>query len=910
MTRFRLFLTALLGIAPLAGHAPALATDRQDAHETLSAALAKRPLANQIIVAVGADKVSLTAGQSPPSASDTLSGLAADYGMTVQDFGSVEAVAPATIYKYTENPADPNPFEGWDADEIVPVLMGSLSEGQWKALIGKQGLALSDLTSEEQHALFLAIFPGHQARVVPIAAPTAEDFKRIAASGREDDASKAGTIRDLTAQLANARLFLGLKTTLFIPVQPSGATSPSFVMPSGVFPAGAPPFYRLVRPEEPEGDALFGIPIRATVPNTPKEGSLDWNLPGLKTAVDCGSAKTVGQVVARIADATKMEIYADRQIENRTVTIAGSGTRKAGDLLRALAFCVAGTYRKVGPAYVLTDDLMGRAVRRQEWVDLQGEVDMIKAETGSQLARRGAARHGWEELDVLPGTLSPSPEQRNSIAAHFPRGVAETAFQDLTPEEKEIALKEVDALNARATALGGEQIPPPTPETRIQTHIHPSFQVEIPSLPGPIAIDADTTSFFVNGTEAPVTAPTTTTAEAKIPVPAPPAPVDLAGIARSVPRRAVLVHVWTVKSVDALMESMQKIGLNELWLDMFSDGLVRASQNVLDEALKTGAKMGIRVLPTINVWLWDAGVQGTAPDCNIYGDDSHEADIRQRYFYGRHEIETEDIDAPEEMIYQTIFVDPIAPSVADTLTTQIKSLVADPAVTGMVWRCTDLPGYRASDLGSAAALTDLGYADDLRLGFLRAAHADPIDILPDGYAKIDSFLREGGDVSSNDQYAQWRRFLSDTRMQALGSLYKAAQTAAGPDRRIAIMLQQDGYNRNGTGWYGSWDGPPHPVPLYRSSYHSLQDLQNGTLPGTAVGQAKAQSAEALYLVPPASMADAASLAHDLQANVVGKKWDGFVIDARYDSIPIQAMAVRPTNPLAKYDPQPAIPLPH
>ena len=54
------------------------------------------------------------------------------------------------------------------------------------------------------------------------------------------------------------------------------------------------------------------------------------------------------------------------------VTLAGPvPSVPAKDLLRALALCVRGTYRRVGPAWVLTDDRMGLGTRHAQWKEFE-----------------------------------------------------------------------------------------------------------------------------------------------------------------------------------------------------------------------------------------------------------------------------------------------------------------------------------------------------------------------------------------------------------------------------------------------------------------------------------------------------------------------------------------------------------
>jgi hypothetical protein len=54
-------------------------------------------------------------------------------------------------------------------------------------------------------------------------------------------------------------------------------------------------------------------------------------------------------------------VYADPRYGYEYVLVAGDlkSAHPAIDLMQALALCVAGTWRRVGPAFVLTDDREG-----------------------------------------------------------------------------------------------------------------------------------------------------------------------------------------------------------------------------------------------------------------------------------------------------------------------------------------------------------------------------------------------------------------------------------------------------------------------------------------------------------------------------------------------------------------------
>ncbi len=69
---------------------------------------------------------------------------------------------------------------------------------------------------------------------------------------------------------------------------------------------------------------------------------------------------------------------------------------KASDLLQAIALCVTGTYRKVGPAYILTSDITGMGVRKLKFAAWKQNVD-------NEVNRR---ENAWRAAVVQSGVLA------------------------------------------------------------------------------------------------------------------------------------------------------------------------------------------------------------------------------------------------------------------------------------------------------------------------------------------------------------------------------------------------------------------------------------------------------------------------------------------------------------------------
>ena len=58
------------------------------------------------------------------------------------------------------DPGTPNPYDEMPPADALKMLLGTLSDAQWKALTGSAGLGLSSLTTDSQRQLYQALFPG------------------------------------------------------------------------------------------------------------------------------------------------------------------------------------------------------------------------------------------------------------------------------------------------------------------------------------------------------------------------------------------------------------------------------------------------------------------------------------------------------------------------------------------------------------------------------------------------------------------------------------------------------------------------------------------------------------------------------------------------------------------------------
>lgn len=802
----------------------------QAPHNLADALRAARQPPGSLTLAVGAQSVTLPPTAAVPGGSADVAETAAAFGQITQTFGGVTAVAPPTATVLNTNPAFSNVYDGLAPAEALKLLAASLDDAQWQGLISASGLGVGDLSNEAQRALFLDILPPDPLFVKSIAFDRDENAPPRAVSGGR----------------AAARLRLGQTVQFQIPAKGNasflGITSPTPTLP------GQPPQYRFQDDQTHLSATLDGVPIRADVPNVLKNSQLDYQAPALQAPVPLAGLMRVGDLVGRIATAAHLELYADKRYEGRSLTLTGSApAAPAADLLRALALCVTGTWRRVGPASVLTDDIQGAGTRRQILADFHKGVEAqrqtLLASAGTQLA----SAHDVPNLNSFSSLLAFSPAEQEQAARspwavrHRSSSAVSITLAQMTPPQRETARRTAQLFEQASEDDPGGIGYQPDLTASIQLHTQPNLQVLLPSLDGPVTLTLDLTDLL----EAP--------APLSVFAPAAPAKQPTATLPS---RRAVLAAPKTAKAVDALVAAMKPLGLNQLWL---ATPPPSDAPDMVAYAVKAAKGTGIEVFPVLDLLTWQTPKAAPSADLDLLGRTSVQ---------GRSGTRTA--------------VSVFAPRVAPDLAALVRAAALEPGTAGLVWRETAPPGY---DLPAYSLLPDpdsppdLGYTEPARLAFLRRAHVDPLNVtdanhlnLAEGVdARLPGFDGAGDDTAL---VAQWRQFRTDADLALLRDLYGAAGHISPP--RILVHQQRPG--PSGIDWYGSWDDLKRPVPTARRPWDDLLPGQSPPPQQDALTQARKQSQVVYLSVPIADAVTASETAARLPVPAPGKAWDGVVFD--------------------------------
>jgi len=746
--------------------------------------------------------------------------LAAQYGRMGGWFGHVYALAPPTMTVLSSNPALADlPLSVLASQHPTPFLIGSLTPEQLRQM-STGGLAFGDLTPDQQ-GLLRAMLP-HPFQTVPTAVqpPRGLDFQKPGADVQTLIKQQQALNQDYQRQwrttpeesLYQQLRLHGFLTSEFTFDTPGGASIGVRTSDEGFATTGAD---KLVGGRSdivlaPGGGQIQRY-LRAETPNALKDGDLRWTRPDLDRPVPLQGLKTVDELVARVSAATHLELYADAHYGALPVLLVGDlkKPQPAGDVMRALAVCVCGAWRQVGPAYVLTDDVQGLGARQkflremvQTWSNrlskageevgghlrdldwthaLRFPAGDVGALTPSQVDGLGKGKY----YGTLPWKALPAPLQaalRGQLTRHF-EGDNMASFEQAG---KSIAqgLKP----DAPAGVSLNLQLAVSLPDTGAMA-LGAAYRVQMPREGSGLSL----------------------------------APAQANSISVDKPLRGVLCAPRTAEEARAVVARLPKMGLNTLFVDVFTNGRTYFPNGalppetdqagaVLQATLDAARPLHMPVYAVLDALCWrkdgasahpklwpvgyseDLTISGEAPDHSI-----------------QRQIEARSLRADFERDYEMEekgnqgWASPLDPAVRALLPRLVRALAASKGIAGVVFQDTAAPGY----LGGAQEYDEegiaLGYAPANRLAYLRTHRADPVDLSP-GYDNLSLWLPTDGfqaqfEVSipgfqsfSGGTRDEWAALRGDADKSLLADCFAAARKAAPAlplfmrERRIGVTL--------------------------------------------------------------------------------------------------------------------------
>lgn len=662
--------------------------------------------------------------------------------------GDLTAIVPTEMVVIDDSFRNPGSLtDGLPTETKLLYLLQSLTPEQWKRANGS-GIGLSDLQGEQKD-VFRSLLPKR----------VAWNTYRVKKDGIALEEVGKGEVPEDKLLDVRVRLTRSLEIETNLEDQASYTNHTTDLF------RGKPGDLYLSREGQFEEGDTYGLEVKQRVPNVLKTAHLPYPDAAFEPLVDLKGTHTLREALAAIGQATGQEIHADLRVADLKVTLL-NGPARARDLLKALALGVTGTYRRVGPAYVLSSDLMGHGTRKLRfalwWEDMRQRTHRLSEEWRKKIGDRA-------DRVQFGGTDPFAPNA--SMQAHL-------AIQDETPNRDKISANELspalrDYLNQINRHYPHQRID--TSKVRLESQLRFGFV-----LPDgrPLNLEYQPLGQRSQFETRPVH-PRPEPPKIGLPIPLP---------EKVVPRLAIRTEAPAVAK--SAVDFAHARGFRELWIETRSPAALAA-------ALEAGKKHSLPIRLLLRPW------NAPTPDLDrtILGDAGSQVATR----LGDLDLwKTTTTYRPNESLVGTDRITPGDPSLP-ALWASYQTLAATPGIAGVVISEAVTPGYESPEkppMGFSRAIAEariFGYAANQRLAFLRRYGMDPVDIVGEDLMVgpdlrqpffLDDELRglpttyDGRDVPNPKvalAHQQWREFrykqANDAILTLLNDLAKAAPVA-------------------------------------------------------------------------------------------------------------------------------------
>ncbi len=737
--------------------------------------------------------------------------IAAQYGRLPQWFGHVLAIAPPTMTILNTSPALANlPLSVLASQHPIPFLVGMLTPQQLQQM-ASTGLAFSDMTLDEQ-TLLKAALP-HPFQIVPRASTqpsyTQEDLKKTGAERAEID-QRIHAAQDIY----NTQMQSISDETLISSLRLHAYLAPEFTFDtpggSGIGVGYGKGDVRSLETTGPfklanggrtemfaEGSDQIKSYLRAQEPNASKESDLEWSRPALARTVTLGDLKTVDDLVTRLAQAAKLELYADPRFGRQTLLVKGdlATPQPAGDIMQALALCVCGSWRQVGSAYVLTDDVQGLGMRQEFLREMVQTWSNRMTEAGKAVGGHLQDMDWMHTLHFADGDIGAlSSAQIDQIHSEYKNNSGHLLWKDLPMPLQEglrgQLTRHYDDDNGSMSSFekaGNDVAQSLAPDSKVGVQLNLRLAVELPGTGAMTLGDA----YRVQTPYEELTKAAQTSAPA-------------GSVTIDKPLRGLLCAPKTPEEARAVVAQMVKMHLNLLYLDVFTGGRTYfpntalppsdKTAGVLKAALDAARPLHIPVYAVLDTLCWRK--DGAAPhpqpwptgyeeDLTVGGESPDHSVLRQ--------MDAGSLRSDLDMDYERTesgsqgWASPLDPAVRALLPALVKTLAATKGLWGIAFQDTAARGYLGLPYENDMEGISLGYTPSARLAYLRATHTDPVD-LSSGYDSLQLFLPFEGwstqfdvslpNFSSINSLSDWNKVRGDADFRLMTACFAAAQAVA------------------------------------------------------------------------------------------------------------------------------------
>lgn len=645
---------------------------------------------------------------APESVQATKSGAGlAQFGRKLVRIGDLSAVVPETMVAFDDKLVkEPDFYEGLPRRSKVIYLLALLNKSQWDKAVGK-GIGLNDLTGE-QRSVFTSLLPK----------PLKWSTIKVDKEGFPSDPIEPQIVSGSALNQVRLRLTRGLT------IVPTAGRS-SFYMDIGG--AGQTPGATVkVRDDgdDMSEGMLYGLQLRKTVENKAKPSDIAYSDSTWNAKITVKGQLTIGDILRETGSATGKQLLASPYVASLKVHSSG-GSVRSGDLLQALAQCVAGTYRRVGQTFILTSDLNGTGARQLRFAMWASAVQQEAARRDTEGIAKVVGSGFLKSVGFESGNIfSPTDTMRAQILA------------EEGGERKTIGVSELpEAIRAQLESTTKLMQPPGQfNEVGLTTRFLFAFVLPSGEPLEPEREELGTTDKFYRAS--PANSPRM---ELK---PRSMGPFKVGNPAS----KSIMLRADNATSAIAALELAQTYGFSELLLETNNPSALQAC---IAKAAGTGVRVSLAIRP------WSAPAAARDFDLNLAGQSGKQIQAALRI-----------LSSPSgDDLLSGDYASASYDSQSLLAINRYISLSKVPGVSRIVVLDPALPGYNSETLGRGIPLvraatekaTYLGYSQTLREQFLLKFGSDPIDI-PDEGLRIPIDLRQ-------PYFADYRLSSSNGRFQ-------------------------------------------------------------------------------------------------------------------------------------------------
>jgi hypothetical protein len=849
---------------------------------------------------------------APPGARGYgLAAVAEYFERRVVRLNSATVLAPAYMLVWDIPNKAPDPYVGMSSQAKFIRLLSLLSKQQWQQFSGGQGMGANDLTGEAR-TLFLSLLPDPfqaQLNTIKAGAPFPVQPAREVRLG---DSQRSG-IRLRMSFVPNVNLRfavnsgeadllkrnLGNNTRLPVEPRPDGAE-----------------FYTLaiVPPTESKPSGVFGAKPSEVVANRLKAGHLNFASPALDVRISLQGAKTLGELVKRVAAATRLDLVADPRVASLPLWVRGEEkTVRAGDLLEGMCWAVTGVFRKVGPVYILTEDIEGIGAKRArvaEWVRWGNKlVTEANERQDAELQKQAPLQY----LRMDPSTGLSFDEKtidkiKNAWTDPKAKGIefVSEAGTISTPNHYRDIDVPLNTLSDDIQSIVRTRLSQQTGHNEMMKMTGYSFSSE------KVSVALQTRVSYVVPGIGEIEAAGLTTASMRNLFPRPPQEAkDETEVAKqeppvSIPEKLAVGGVLmgqpkTAAEAARFVELAKTHRFRQVWVTVSTDK--GQDKGVLAAAVAAGKTGGVPVYAVARLMLTPSDTKARIADelldRNILGETSTERTLRKIK-----EGSALSWDDGAQLGSEGTWVFPDTASVMPSLKARLREIAATPGLSGLVLRNTAAPGYDVPESAPPlnGSLAGYGYNEEMRLALIRRAQCDPIDLsnveiewglrlgVPSVYFKDVILSRNTSNTPKSEAPAQaWNMLRREKSGQLLGQVYKFLK-AEYP--QMPVLLRDLGESTDG-GWYGSWEraeGLPRIVSFTGTRDMRIAALRQNNATVIASHQFTSDKVERYGALSPEGIAPAGAnvFVEYLREMLEQRGWDGYVFD--FSFIPFEMVS--------------------